>query len=184
MFLPHILFLRANLFQRIVSQLHPRACLATYKYLYIIKKLVCPRTVAVGAAYYVDVFFSKLLVEKAGGEALVLSDGFSANWAGTFYSGLTGRVTVGTAHHNHQLVGNIHGTENFGNQVFTYKKVRLTDRALYRLDRTGTFGGCLRPGTISHNPVYQGNYYGCRCTHHQIIHSFIISHLQKKIENS
>ena len=142
--------------------------------------LICSWPVAVGAAYYVDVFFSKLFIKKAGGETLILTYGFSADGAGSFYAGFAGGIAVGAAHYNHQLVGNIHGTENFGNKIFSNKKVRLADGALYRLDRTGTFGGCLSPGTIAHNPVYQGNYYGCRCTHHQIIHSFIISHLYKK----
>ena len=84
-----------------------------YKYLFIIKKLVCAGTVAVGAAYNVHVFFSKLFIKKAGGKALVLAYSFSADRAGSFYSGLAYRIAVGTAHYNHQLVGYIHRTKNF-----------------------------------------------------------------------
>ena len=67
-------------------------------------------------------FFAEGFVEQAGGKALVLGNFFVAYGADSFKAGFAVRVAVRAAHNDHQLVGNVHGTINFGNKVFAYKK--------------------------------------------------------------
>ena len=115
---------------------------------------------AVGAAYNVHVFFSKLFIKKAGGKTLILTYSFSANRAGSFYSGLAYRIAVGTAHYNHQLVRNIHRTENFGNQIFPDVEAGLTNGALYILKGAVNFLSLGRLVTVAEIKNKQGNYKG------------------------
>ena len=121
---------------------------------------------AVGAAYNVHVFFSKLFIKKAGGKTLILAYSFPANRAGSFYSGLAYRIAVGAAHYNHQLVGNIHRTKNFGNQIFPDVEAGLTDGALYVLKGAVNFLSLRRLFTITEIKNKQGNYKGRSRAHY------------------
>ena len=121
---------------------------------------------AVGTAYNVHVFFSKLFIKKAGGKTLILAYSFSADRAGSFYSGLAYRIAVGTAHYNHQLVGNIHWAENFGNQIFPDVEAGLTDGTLYVLKWTVNFLSLRRLFTITEIKNKQGNYKGRSRAHY------------------
>jgi hypothetical protein len=118
-----------------------------------------------------NVFFSKLLVEKSGCQTLILPYFLMTHRACSFYTGFAGWIAVRTAHYNHQLVWNIHGAENFRNQIFADIKLRTTNRAFYRLNSAVSFGRSFLILRISKIKDKKGNNKSRSRAHKYVIHN-------------